>query len=112
MLQPPQTDPDATYVQRPRGSRTQERVAHCGSVPLCVCVCRLTKHLAMDCEMVGVGPGGKESALALVAIVNSLGSVVYRSYVAPRERVVDYRTAVSGIKASDLVGGTQVSSSW
>ena len=32
----------------------------------------LTKWLALDCEMVGVGPRGSKSALAQVAIVNAI----------------------------------------
>ena len=32
----------------------------------------LTKALAMDCEMVGVGAGGGKSALARVTLVNAI----------------------------------------
>ncbi|RMD45029.1 hypothetical protein DV735_g208, partial [Chaetothyriales sp. CBS 134920] len=58
------------------------------------------KYLAMDCEMVGVGPlrgGSTESALARVSIVNYNGEQVYDSYVKPKEKVTDWRTHVSGI---------------
>ncbi|ORX71676.1 putative XPMC2 prevents mitotic catastrophe 2-like protein [Anaeromyces robustus] len=51
----------------------------------------------MDCEMVGVGPEGKESVLARVSIVNYYGNVILDKFVLPREKVVDYRTHVSGI---------------
>jgi RNA exonuclease 4 len=55
------------------------------------------RFLAIDCEFVGVGPEGAESALARVSIVNFYGHVVYDQFVRPRERVTDWRTWVSGI---------------
>ena len=67
---------------------------------------RVTKYLALDCEMVGVGPEGIESMLAQVVVVNSFGNVVYNKYVAPMEEVIDYRTHVSGVRKEHLVGGT------
>ncbi|ELR15226.1 exonuclease protein, putative [Acanthamoeba castellanii str. Neff] len=54
--------------------------------------------------MVGVGIDGKESMLARVCIINSFGNVIYDKFVKPREKVVDYRTWVSGVKKSDLTG--------
>lgn len=57
----------------------------------------LGKYLAMDCEMVGVGEGGHEDMLARVSVVDFHGRQVYDSYVRPRERVVDWRTHVSGV---------------
>ncbi|KAL6949006.1 hypothetical protein ACO0QE_001488 [Hanseniaspora vineae] len=61
------------------------------------------KYLAIDCEFVGVGPEGAESVLARVSIVNYYGHTVYDEFVKPKERVVDYRTWVSGIRPSDLL---------
>ena len=61
-----------------------------------------TKAIAMDCEMVGVGYTGSESILARVSIVNHFGHCIYDRYVKPREKVTDYRTAVSGIRPSDI----------
>ncbi|EGS22039.1 uncharacterized protein CTHT_0039240 [Thermochaetoides thermophila DSM 1495] len=55
------------------------------------------KYIALDCEMVGVGDGGHEDALARVSVVDFHGRQVYDSYVRPRQRVVDWRTAVSGV---------------
>ncbi|KAA8649950.1 hypothetical protein EYZ11_000990 [Aspergillus tanneri] len=56
------------------------------------------KYVAMDCEMVGVGPNpDNDSALARVSIVNYNGDQVYDSYVRPKEMVTDWRTHVSGI---------------
>lgn len=57
----------------------------------------LGKYVAMDCEMVGVGEGGYDHALARVSIVDFHGRQVYDSYVRPKERVVDWRTKISGI---------------
>ncbi|KAF7984817.1 hypothetical protein HWV62_11840 [Athelia sp. TMB] len=60
------------------------------------------KFLALDCEMVGVGPEGVESSLARVSIVNYHGAVQLDCIVQQRERVTDYRTQWSGIRASDM----------
>ncbi|KKA19936.1 RNH70 is involved in DNA replication and RNA processing [Rasamsonia emersonii CBS 393.64] len=51
------------------------------------------KYLAIDCEMVGVGPNPEEdSALARV----------YDSFVRPKEKVTDWRTHVSGVSPKDM----------
>jgi DNA polymerase III epsilon subunit-like protein len=60
------------------------------------------RFLAMDCEMVGVGPEGSESTLARVSIVNFHGVTVLDQFVRPREKVTDYRTWVSGVREEDL----------
>lgn len=65
----------------------------------------LTKVLAMDCEMVGAGSDGKRSILARVSLVNMSGNVVYDKHVRPREQVTDYRTKISGVRASNLRKG-------
>ena len=57
----------------------------------------LTRALAVDCEMVGVGPDGEKSVLAQVSVVNESGNVVYTSYASTTKKVTDYRTRVSGI---------------
>ncbi|XP_067292417.1 apoptosis-enhancing nuclease [Pseudorasbora parva] len=54
--------------------------------------------VAMDCEMVGTGPGGRCSEVARCSIVNYYGSVIYDKYILPRHPVTDYRTIWSGIK--------------
>jgi RNA exonuclease 4 len=58
--------------------------------------------------MVGVGIEGAESALARVSLVNFHGAntVVLDAFVRQRERVVDYRTPFSGIRAADMAHGT------
>jgi RNA exonuclease 4 len=60
------------------------------------------KYVAMDCEMVGVGPHGRESALARVTITDFHGRLCYESFVRPKERVVDWRTPISGIRPTDM----------
>ncbi|XP_068439488.1 RNA exonuclease 4 [Clinocottus analis] len=65
----------------------------------------LTKAVAIDCEMVGVGPDGEESILARVSLVNHFGKCIYDKYVKPTEKVTDYRTAVSGIRPEDIKNG-------
>ncbi|XP_041347557.1 RNA exonuclease 4-like isoform X2 [Gigantopelta aegis] len=67
----------------------------------------LTKAVAMDCEMVGVGEKGRESVLARVSIVNQYGNCVYDRYVKPQETVVDYRTFVSGVTRQHLINAEE-----
>jgi hypothetical protein len=61
-----------------------------------------TKFLAMDCEMVGVGPRC-DSVLARVSIVNEHGYCLYDRFVIPKEKVNDFRTDKSGIHENDLL---------
>ncbi|KAJ1918706.1 3'-5' exonuclease [Mycoemilia scoparia] len=60
------------------------------------------KFLAIDCEMVGVGPRGIRSMLARVSLVNYYGVTVMDEFVKPQEKVTDYRTWVSGIRPQDI----------
>ncbi|CAI5757202.1 unnamed protein product [Candida verbasci] len=60
------------------------------------------KYIAIDCEFVGVGPEGEESALARVSIVNFYGYVLLDVFVKPKEKVTDWRTWVSGIQPYHL----------
>ena len=63
--------------------------------------------------MVGVGLEGTESVLARVSVVNFFGSVELDEIVLPKERIVDYRTQWSGIRAKDMARGTlKVLDSW
>uniref|UniRef100_UPI0037E8756A RNA exonuclease 4 n=1 Tax=Semicossyphus pulcher TaxID=241346 RepID=UPI0037E8756A len=68
----------------------------------------LTRAVAIDCEMVGVGPDGEDSILARVSLVNQFGKCIYDKFVKPTERVTDYRTAVSGIRPADIRDGEDV----
>ncbi|KAG1671494.1 RNA exonuclease 4 [Nymphon striatum] len=60
----------------------------------------LTKTVAMDCEMVGVGIDGVTSMLARTSIVNHFGNCIYDKYVKNLEKVTDFRTRVSAEKFS------------
>ncbi|GLD57441.1 RNA exonuclease 4-like protein [Lates japonicus] len=68
----------------------------------------LTRAVAIDCEMVGVGPDGEDSILARVSLVNHFGKCIYDKFVKPTEKVTDYRTAVSGIRQEDIKDGEDV----
>uniref|UniRef100_A0A3Q2Q6L3 RNA exonuclease 4 n=1 Tax=Fundulus heteroclitus TaxID=8078 RepID=A0A3Q2Q6L3_FUNHE len=68
----------------------------------------LTRVVAIDCEMVGVGPGGEDSILARVSLVNMFGKCIYDKYVKATEEVTDYRTAVSGIRPEDIKDGEDI----
>ena len=72
---------------------------------LCFTYYRLTKAVAMDCEMVGVGQGGMDSVLARVSIVNQYGRCIYDKYVKPKEHVTDFRTQFSGVRPENLKNG-------
>ncbi|POI28996.1 hypothetical protein CIB84_007251 [Bambusicola thoracicus] len=62
-----------------------------------------SKFVAIDCEMVGTGPGGSTSSLARCSIVSYEGDVLYDCYVRPAEPIVDYRTRWSGIRRKHMV---------
>lgn len=59
-------------------------------------------YFALDCEMVGVGPEGLDSALARVSIINWNNEIVLDTYVKVEEEVTDYRTFVSGIRPEHI----------
>ena len=65
---------------------------------------QVTRTLALDCEMVGFGKRGDRSMLAHVCIINSAGGVIFDSFVAPTEKVTDYRTKWSGVRPANLRG--------
>ena len=58
--------------------------------------------MALDCEMVGIGNQGRQSALARVSIVDWHHNVLLDTYVQVPMKVTDYRTAVSGIKPKHI----------
>lgn len=67
-----------------------------------LCRTAIGKYISLDCEFVGVGAEGEDSALARVSIVNFYGTVILDIYVKPKERVTDWRTWVSGIRPKDM----------
>ncbi|XP_005092252.1 RNA exonuclease 4 [Aplysia californica] len=85
------------------GTETEAKLVKPDSFP------GLTSCVAMDCEMVGIGPEGDESMLARVSIVNHFGVCLYDKFVLPREQVTDYRTFVSGITKENLATGEEFS---
>ncbi|SMN19112.1 similar to Saccharomyces cerevisiae YOL080C REX4 Putative RNA exonuclease possibly involved in pre-rRNA processing and ribosome assembly [Maudiozyma saulgeensis] len=60
------------------------------------------KFVAMDCEFVGIGADGKDSALARISITNFFGHIIIDEFVKPRETVTDWRTWVSGVKPQHM----------
>lgn len=48
---------------------------------------RLTKHIGMDCEMVGIGYMGKKNMLARVSIINQMGEVLMDKFCKPWQPV-------------------------
>lgn len=65
-----------------------------------------TTVVALDCEMVGTGPGGRCSELARCSILDYHGNVLYDKYVRPCQPVTDYRTRWSGIRRHHLHNAT------
>ncbi|XP_063001684.1 interferon-stimulated 20 kDa exonuclease-like 2 [Elgaria multicarinata webbii] len=59
---------------------------------------KCSKAVAIDCEMVGTGPGGRTSDLARCSVVSYDGDVVYDKYVRPLSPITNYRTRWSGIR--------------
>mmetsp|Transcript_7483 Transcript_7483/g.10739 ORF Transcript_7483/g.10739 Transcript_7483/m.10739 type:complete len:489 (-) Transcript_7483:234-1700(-) len=66
-------------------------------------------YFAVDCEMVGVGPNGTESALARISIVNFANEIVLDTYVKVDQAVTDYRTFVSGIRPEHIESDSAMS---
>ncbi|MGH0177008.1 UNVERIFIED_CONTAM: hypothetical protein FKN15_074317 [Acipenser sinensis] len=60
------------------------------------------KLVALDCEMVGTGPGGRCSEVARCSLVGYHGDVIYDKYIRPLGPVEDYRTRWSGIRKHHL----------
>jgi len=59
-------------------------------------------YFALDCEMVGVGPHGADSALARVSIVNWDCKIILDTFVKVAVPVTDFRTFVSGVRSEDI----------
>ncbi|XP_028922210.1 apoptosis-enhancing nuclease isoform X1 [Ornithorhynchus anatinus] len=64
------------------------------------------KYVAIDCEMVGTGPGGRVSELARCSVVSYHGDVLYDKYIRPESPIVHYRTRWSGITPKHMRGAT------
>jgi hypothetical protein len=85
------------------------------------------KYVGLDCEMVGIGFNGKQSALARCAnfsihfnlidapfvlyrccLVDFDGEKIYDRFVRPKSFVTDFRTKYSGVRRCDLRKGEAV----
>jgi len=60
------------------------------------------RYLALDCEMVGIGTEGRQSALARVSLVEWHGNTLLDTFVKVPGRVSDFRTWVSGVKPKHI----------
>ncbi|NXK14899.1 I20L2 protein, partial [Herpetotheres cachinnans] len=67
------------------------------------------KLVAIDCEMVGTGPGGRNSDLARCSIISYQGDVVYDQYIRPAAPITDYRTRWSGIRRQHMANAVPFS---
>lgn len=97
----PSTSPDST-VGRCSGTSMGNTIT--GLQP---CLPRPNKYVAIDCEMVGTGPRGKQSELARCSIVSYDGDVIYDKYVLPLLPIVDFRTRWSGITKRHMENAIQ-----
>ena len=66
--------------------------------------------VAIDCEMVGVGPQGRRSVAARVAIVDANGTCLLDTFMRPRKPVTQYRTRWSGIRPENLARAPSIKS--
>jgi RNA exonuclease 4 len=62
-------------------------------------------YVGLDCEMVGLGPSGRQSALARACLVDYQGDVLYDRFVRPKGFVTDFRTKYSGVRSGNLRKG-------
>ncbi|XP_077175113.1 interferon-stimulated 20 kDa exonuclease-like 2 [Paroedura picta] len=62
-----------------------------------------SKMVALDCEMVGTGTGGRNSDLARCSIVGYYGDVMYDQYIRPVDPITNYRTRWSGIRRHHMI---------
>ncbi len=68
-----------------------------------------SRYVALDAEMVGIGPCGSYSRLARIALIDWDGNILYDTMVRVEEKVTDYRTFVSGITEEDITSERAVS---
>ena len=61
-----------------------------------------SQFVALDCEMVGIGPGRYQSSVARVTLIDWNEHVLFDQHVQQTQPVTDYRTFVSGITEEDL----------
>ncbi|NXN94979.1 I20L2 protein, partial [Rhinopomastus cyanomelas] len=98
---PEASEPPSTLKARGAARRPQRAAGAPPSPPQLV---------AIDCEMVGTGPGGRTSALARCSIVGYDGQVLYDRFVRPEAPVVDFRTRWSGIRRHHMASAVPFAS--
>lgn len=57
-----------------------------------------SQYVALDCEFVGVGAKGRNSALGRCSVVDWEGDILCDVYAKPAEPITDFRTPWSGIR--------------
>ena len=62
------------------------------------------RAVALDCEMVGTEEDGSGTMCARVCIVDTHGSVLLSTFVAPDRPITDHRTELTGVDPGSLVG--------
>mmetsp|Transcript_57834 Transcript_57834/g.69577 ORF Transcript_57834/g.69577 Transcript_57834/m.69577 type:complete len:359 (+) Transcript_57834:73-1149(+) len=94
---------DGNSRSRRRGRRVRSRKYYKETNEEASVPCHIRASIiALDCEMVGVGPSGFRSAVARVTLVDYNNSTLLDTFVRVAEEVTDYRTFVSGVHESDL----------
>lgn len=88
---------------RPHALATQERRS-VGFTPIMA-----HRFVGLDCEMVGIGPGGEQSVLARLSLVGYDGRCLFDTFVRVEENVTDYRSPISGVYPDDLKSATAMS---
>uniref|UniRef100_A0A6V3MD37 Exonuclease domain-containing protein n=1 Tax=Lotharella globosa TaxID=91324 RepID=A0A6V3MD37_9EUKA len=73
---------------------------------------KMTRQMALCCGMVEVGTKGDERSrcVARVVVVNLYGHVLFDEFVRPNGDILDYDTAVTGVKPGDMKKAVSLSS--
>lgn len=88
--------------QHAAAQKLQQKLAKQGAADAALPLSERRRYVAVDCEMVGVGPEGRKSALARASAVDWDGAVLLDAFVRVPERVTDFRTHVSGVRPRDI----------
>ncbi|XP_041030818.1 apoptosis-enhancing nuclease-like isoform X2 [Carcharodon carcharias] len=96
----------ANALTREEPARPLPATAPCLASPPHFCP-NPAKYVAIDCEMVGTGPCGRNTEVARCSIVNYQGDVIYDKYVKPEHPITDYRTRWSGIRQQHMTNAIE-----
>jgi len=89
-----------------QGNRSPNHSLNSSSRKIAKALPQKAQFLALDCEMVGVGPLGQKSSVACVTVLDWHGGLLFNSHIKQTEPVTDYRTFVSGITEKNLETAT------